>query len=195
MKRSINFSLLSKISLLCINAGKPFQITLLHLLVQFLVALHRPNLSSARPWKSFVQFIFFGRHHHQNHHYSQKYHCNDIYNHLSDYNDNIAPFDKLIMLHYHCLNNKCFFSCKPAFWHNTSAWTTHRSLNNNILITWGQISQKYDPRRKKKFYTPTSAEGTAFGFSRSPITQRLFHVHALQEFWRIHQHQQANNSL
>ena len=35
-----------------------------------------------------------------NHHYSQKNHCNDNCNDFSDYNDIIAPLDKLIMLHY-----------------------------------------------------------------------------------------------
>ena len=30
-------------------------------------------------------------------HYSQKYHCNDNCNDFSDYNDIIAPLDKLIM--------------------------------------------------------------------------------------------------
>ena len=33
-------------------------------------------------------------------HYSQKNHCNDNCNDFSDYNDIIAPLDKLIMLHY-----------------------------------------------------------------------------------------------
>ena len=32
--------------------------------------------------------------------YSQKNHCNDNCNDFSDYNDIIAPLNKLIMLHY-----------------------------------------------------------------------------------------------
>ena len=36
-----------------------------------------------------------------NDHYSQKNHCNDNCNDFSDFNDIIAPLDKLIMLHYH----------------------------------------------------------------------------------------------
>ena len=33
-------------------------------------------------------------------HYGHKNHCNDNCNDFSDYNDIIAPMDKLIMLHY-----------------------------------------------------------------------------------------------
>ena len=32
-------------------------------------------------------------------HYSQKTHCNDNCNDFSDYNDTIAPLDKLMILH------------------------------------------------------------------------------------------------
>ena len=82
----------------------------------------------------------------QKDHYSQKNHCNDNCNDFSDYNDIIAPLDKLTMLHYHLVlrGSIMLHSCTSHDGHYQSchsrlSWrSTSRPIQRSHL--WGRRS-------------------------------------------------------
>ena len=73
-------------------------------------------------------------------HYSQKNHCNDKCNDFSDYNDIVAPLDKLIMLHYYSrymesIEHYCFMELE-SYKHFTFIWLLLSDIIFHWLTSW-----------------------------------------------------------
>ena len=98
----------------------------------------------------------------QNIHYSQKNHCNDNCNDFSDYNDIIAPLEKVIMLHYHNdLNNYHHHDdlCNHQYNNNLYMWDMY-GLNAELgfLDTWWSQDNKLNSKRCSTLFLFSSSD-------------------------------------